>query len=398
MEETKRPISVFLLVLSGLIAVLGSLGFARFGYSMILPGMKDSLILTYAQMGLMASGNFLGYVIFAVLGGLLSAKYGPKRVIALSLTVVGVSMSLTGFVKDFPQALVLRTLTGIGSGGANVSAILLPAAWIEAKRRGLASGTIASGSGIGLIATGFIVPKMGEIYGAEGWRYSWLFLGVLVFLFACFCGLAVKNPPEKILGRSARSLAYNIIAKDDFLWKMGFVYLMFGLSYVIYITFFGAYLVKEVGLTTQSAGVLWALVGGLSIFSGPLWGYISDGIGRAYAIALVYFVQSLSFFLFCQTWMSPALYASVILFGLTAWSIPSIIAAYAADHFGPQSAFSALGFLTLFFGIGQVVGPSAAGYLADLTKTFTTAFFVSSATATFGGLLSLKMMRASSAR
>ena len=395
MEEIRRPISVFLLVLSGLVAVLGSLGFARFGYSMILPGMKDSLVLTYAQTGLMASGNFLGYVIFAVLGGLLSAKYGPRRVIVLSLALVGVTMSLTGFVEDFSQALVLRSLTGIGSGGANVSAIMLPTAWIKAKRRGLASGTIASGSGIGLIATGIVVPKMNELFGAEGWRYSWLFLGVLTFLFAFFCGLTVRNPPEKVLGESARSLAYRVVAKDTVLWKMGLIYFMFGLSYVIYITFFGAYLVKEVGLTTQSAGVLWALVGGLSIFSGPLWGYISDGIGRAYAIALVYFVQSVSFFLFCQIGMLSALYVSVVLFGLTAWSIPSIIAAYAGDHFGPQSAFSALGFLTLFFGIGQVVGPSIAGYVADLTKTFVTAFLLSSATAAFGGLLSLRVMRAS---
>ncbi len=88
-----------------------------------------------------------------------------------------------------------------------------------------------------------------------------------------------------------------------------------------------------------------------------------------------------------------SIYLSTILFGLTAWSIPSIIAAYSGDRFGPKAAFSVLGFLTLFFGVGQAIGPSTAGYLADLTQTFTSAFLLSSSTAAIGGFLSLKILR-----
>jgi MFS family permease len=87
-----------------------------------------------------------------------------------------------------------------------------------------------------------------------------------------------------------------------------------------------------------------------------------------------------------------ALYTSAILFGLTAWSTPSIVAALSADHFGPKAAFSALGFLTLIFGFGQALGPSAAGYLADLTKTFASVFLLSSSVAALGGFLSIKIL------
>ena len=65
---------------------------------------------------------------------------------------------------------------------------------------------------------------------------------------------------------------------------------MFGISYIIYVTFFGAYLINEMYLTTETTGLLWALVGGLSLFSGPLWGHISDRIGRGNTLALVYFI------------------------------------------------------------------------------------------------------------
>ncbi|MBS7651469.1 YbfB/YjiJ family MFS transporter, partial [Candidatus Bathyarchaeota archaeon] len=163
--------------------------------------------------------------------------------------------------------------------------------------------------------------------------------------------------------------------------------------YVIYITFFGAYLVKEVGLTEQYAGELWALVGLLSLFSGPLWGHISDKIGRGYTLSLIYFTQSISLLLFVQGWLEEFIVISAILFGMTAWSIPTVMAAYSGDHYGSKLAPSALGFLTLFFGAGQSIGPTIAGHIADVTGTFTSAFLLSSSVAAIGGIMSLLAMR-----
>lgn len=382
----------YIIILSGLVAVLGSLGFARFGYSMILPGMKDGLSLTYTQMGFLESGNFSGYMVFAIIGSILASGYGPRIVVTSSLGLVGSSMLLTSFSESFHQALILRSLTGIGSGGANVPAMMLPAAWFSAKKRGLAAGIIASGSGLGLIFTGFLVPKLDTIFGAEGWRYSWLILGAATLIFALFCGAVIRNSPNYPSAKHNKVIEWRVIY-NPLIWKVGLIYFMFGLSYIIYVTFFGAYLVNEVHLSPQKAGSLWALLGGLSVASGPLWGHISDRVGRGYSLATIYFIQTISFLLFSHGMMLKSIYLSTILFGLTAWSIPSIIAAYSGDRFGPKAAFSVLGFLTLFFGVGQAIGPSTAGYLADLTQTFTSAFLLSSSTAAIGGFLSLKILR-----
>ena len=388
----KKGSSFYFVVIPGLVAVLGSLGFTRFGYSMILPGMKDSLMLSYTEMGLMASGNFCAYMISAVIAGLLASRYEARVVVSVSLATVGVSMLLTGFVQTYSQALILISLAGVGSGGANVPAMMLPAVWLPAKRRGLASGLIASGSSIGLIITGFLVPRLSDIFGGEGWRYSWLILGAITLIFALFCSVAIRKSKVTSTDNHAGTLGWRVISKESLLWKIGLTYSMFGFSYIVYVTFFGSYLVKEVGLAAQSAGALWALVGVISLASGPLWGHVSDRIGRHYALTLVYFIQSLSFFLFTQRG-GETLYMSAILFGVTAWSIPSIVAAYSGDHFGPKSSFSVLGFLTLFFGIGQASGSSVAGYLADLTKTFASSFFLCSFAAIIGGFLSLRVLR-----
>jgi MFS family permease len=391
--KIKEGPCTYFVVVSGLLAVLGSLGFARFGYSMILPGMKDSLALNYTEMGVMASGNFCGYMIFAVIAGVLASRYGPRIVMSASVALVGISMLLTCFIQTYSQALVLISLAGVGCGGANVPAMMLPAVWLPSRRRGLASGIICCGSSIGLIVTGFLVPRLNEIFGGDGWRYSWLTLGVIALIFALFCAVSVRNSVAQVTsaGKNARTFVWRVVSRDSLLWKIGLIYSMFGFSYVVYVTFFGSYLIKEVGFTAESAGVLWALVGVISLVSGPLWGHVSDRIGRRYALALVYFIQSVSFFLFAQKG-TEVLYASAVLFGATAWSIPSIVAAYSGDRFGPELSFSVLGFLTLCFGIGQAFGPSAAGFVADSTRTFTFTFFLSSFMAILGGLLSLKIL------
>ncbi|MEM2107199.1 MAG: YbfB/YjiJ family MFS transporter [Candidatus Bathyarchaeia archaeon] len=387
-EETPH---VYLIIFSGYLAVLGSLGFARFGYSMILPSMKEGLGLSYTQMGLMASGNFSGYMVFAILGGLLASKYGARVVMTISLTLVGASMLLTGLAENFPQAFFLRCLAGVGSGGANISAMTLPASWVSTRRRGSASGLIASGSGVGLLGTGFIVPRLNEMFGGWGWRLSWMLLGASTLIFALICSLIMEGK-FWISSREGTS-GWREVGMDTMLWKVGLTYLMFGLSYVIYITFFSAYLVKEVGLAEQYAGELWALVGSLSLFSGPLWGHISDKIGRGYTISLIYFTQSTSLLLFAQRWSEELIIISAILFGVTAWSIPTVVAAYSGDHFGAKLAPSALGFLTLFFGVGQSIGPTVAGHIADATGSFTLTFLLSSSIAAIGGIMSLLAMR-----
>ncbi len=136
------------------------------------------------------------------------------------------------------------------------------------------------------------------------------------------------------------------------------------------------FLVKEMGMSQEWAGSLWAMVGGLSIFCGVIWGGISDRLGRGRGAALAYLVLGISYIVYALTKMKFGFYLSAVLFGLTAWSIPTIMAAAAGDFVGPRLAPAGLGFITLFFGIGQAIGPALGGYLADTTQTFTIPFLV----------------------
>jgi MFS family permease len=83
----------------------------------------------------------------------------------------------------------------------------------------------------------------------------------------------------------------------------------------------------------------------------------------------------------------PALSGVVIssaLCGLTAWSIPAIMAAVCCDIVGPRMAPAALGFVTLFFGVGQALGPSVAGLIAGGSGSFVGGLLLASAVAPLG--------------
>ena len=142
-------------------------------------------------------------------------------------------------------------------------------------------------------------------------------------------------------------------------------------------------------MTSGEAGRLWALVGGLSIFCGVIWGGLSDKLGRARGAAFAYVALALSYAIFALFHIKLGFYLSSIVFGLTAWSIPTIMAATAGDYVGPRLAPAGLGFITLFFGIGQALGPWIGGYLADATGSFTGPFLLACAVSIIGAIMSL---------
>ena len=398
----------WVIAFTGTLVLLLSHGFGRMSYSVILPPMKEGLSITYTQVGLIGSGNFFGYLFLAVIGGFLAARFGTRRVIFLSLLVMGISLFLTGLSQSFLFAFFTRLITGIGNAGSYIPMMALPAAWFVAKKRGLAIGVVTLGTGIGLSITGLVLPYFISLYGGDGWRYAWYLLGLCVFFGAFVCyfflrdtpqekGLTMYGGEEEQKGGPKITLfsAWKDVIGEKEIWKLGPVYLMYGFSYIIYLTFFIAYLTKEIGLTPKAAGLVFTVLGICSIFCGVIWGGISDRIGRRYGAMFAYLTLCVSYLIF-TFWKDPiGFYLSAVIFGLTAFSIPVIMAAAAGDAVGGRLAPAGLGFITIFFGIGQFFAPAIAGWLKDTTGSFKYAFLLSALASFIGGIGSLILKKKS---
>ncbi len=401
----------WIIISAGFLTVLGAHGFRRFAYSLVLKDMKVALNLDYFQLGLIATGNFIGYLAFATIGGALASKYGSRKVITLSVIVMGVTMILTGAANTFFEVFVLRLITGLGHGSSYLPAMALPSIWFAMKLRGRATGYVSAGIGVGFSLAGVIVPLVLTTYGADGWRYAWFYLGTALLLIGVVDLLLIRNKPEdlglKPVGYEERpnpkndpessqggsSFQWRLVYASKEIWLVGIVYFMYGFSYIIYITFFAAYLQTVFGWTIAEASSLWFMVGILSIFSGIIWGWISDVLGRKYGIALAYIVLMISYILYAMAFPPVGIYASAILFGIAAWSVPTVSVVAAADYVEPKLRSAAAGFVTLFFGIGQAFGPAAGGYAIEATKVFANAFYIAAVVSLIGGLGALLLRK-----
>ena len=401
----------WIVIFAGLLTTIAAHGFGRMSYTIILPAMKDGLQFNYTQLGLLGTGNFIGYLTMAIIGGFLAARFGTRIVITLALILMGLTMILTGLAQSFGFAFAMRLLTGLGNGASYVPAMALGSAWFATQKRGFATGIVSAGIGAGTLISGLVVPPILAEFGSNGWRFSWYILGAAVLVIACLVFIFVRSRPDekglRMVGaaepghsqaaspdvKKASAFQWTGIIKMGSVWYLGIVYFFYGLSYIIYMVFFAAYLVKEMGFSQQAAGGLWALVGGLSIFCGVIWGGISDRLGRSKGAALAYLVLGLSYIIYALIRVNFGFYLSGVMFGLTAWSIPTIMAAAAGDFVGPRLAPAGLGFITLFFGIGQALGPALGGYLADATQSFSLPFLVAGGISFIGSVLSLYLKK-----
>ena len=302
-----------------------------------------------------------------------------KGVIFLALLVVGVSMALISQAKSFACVLILYMLTGAGSGASNVPVMGLVSSWFSSRKRGRAAGFIVIGSGFAIIISGRLIPFINRRIGPEGWRISWLVLGGAVTVTALLAFLLLRDRPEEkglrpvgsdqaphVHPHDAAGVKINIYRKG-ILYYLGAIYFIFGYTYVIYATFIVTTLVKERGFSESAAGNFWAWVGFLSLFSGPVFGTLSDRFGRKTGLIVVFSLQTLSYLLVASRLPGLFLYMSIGCYGIVAWSIPSIMAAAVGDYVGARRAAAAFGLITFIFGLGV---------LAEKTGSFTGSFYM----------------------
>ena len=397
------------ILLTGILVVGGALGLARFGYGMILPSMQQGLGLTHDQTGFIASANMFGYFISALGAGLLASRFGPRVVVVIGLLWVGATMIATGLMNGVQTTALVRFLTGVGSAGANVAIMGLAAAWFAAGRRGMAMGFLVGGSGLGIAITGWMVPVVNGVYLEAGWRYNWFLLGALVIAFAVLAALVLRNTPaEKNLvpigdttgtlpagpGNEEGSPGMRDILKIKGVFFLSALYFCFGFSYIITATYLVTFLVEELGCSQELAGQIWSTAGMLGIGSGLVWGMLSDRLGRRSMLVTVFLIQAGCYLLLQAGFTEGALlWLPAILFGLTApGSIPGLAASCCGDLSDARRAPALLGFITLVFGLGQVLGPAAAGYIKEFTGSFAWAFALAASMAVSGALFSSRLV------
>ncbi len=387
---------------AGAMTVFSCLGLARFAYGMLLPLMGKSLSFRYDEMGFIGTGNFAGYLAAVALAPFCMKRWGGSRTVVAGLVLVAASMALIGSANGFQPILCLYFLTGVGSGLANVPMMVLVSHWFAREMRGKAAGLVLVGNGVAIIFAGFLIPALGGMFGSEGWRVGWRILGALSAAVAAAAWALLRDFPADMglapIGTGAAGAAPAASAADHppagrrTVVHLGILYLIFGLTYMVYGTFIVTTMVAERGMAMATAGRFWSWVGLIGTFSGPLFGALSDRIGRKGGFMAVFAVQTTCYGLAGLALGAWSVYLSIVLYGMSAWAIPTIMTAAVGDYMGTAKAATAFSIITFFFAAGQALGPSIAGLLAKSSGSFSGSYLLAAA-ATGIGILAAAALR-----
>lgn len=367
------------LVLGGVFALFIAMSIGRFAYTPILPFMQLEKGFSTVFAGTLASSNYAGYLVGALIGSFLPIQRVRTPLLRVSL-LSSIALTFGMGLVDSPSAwLLFRFLSGVMSAFVFVltSSIILDRL-ATMGRIGL-SGIMYAGVGLGIFVSGLVVQPFVTQFSSDG---AWIGLGCIALALAVYVLLVVREqqplsdtpPPQTTKKRALEAwLIWLLIA-----------YGLEGLGYIITGTFIVA--IAENSTVFQGGGTqVWALVGLAAVPSTMIWAYLGSRFGWMRSFTVLLILQAIGVLLPALSESSFSFYASAILFGATFMGVTVLVASYAREKF-PHASARILSVLTVTYALGQMMGPIIASWLADQTGSFSTALIGASIVIAIGAV------------
>ncbi|RUV99658.1 MULTISPECIES: YbfB/YjiJ family MFS transporter [unclassified Mesorhizobium] len=365
--------------LAGMTALAVAMGIGRFVYTPILPGMMEELHLTPADAGWIASANYLGYLIgaLAAAGGW---AHGRERLLMFaSLAASAVFAALMGLNETMAAFLAIRFLAGLASAFVMVFMSSIVFSHLAKAGRGDLQALHFGGVGLGIAASSALLAIL--VTAHAGWPAGWLWSGAIsavgLLLVAILAGSA--TPANGVDGPEPA------LPKDRSLTKIILAYGLFGLGYVVTATFLVAIVRQDGGGRVFEASV-WMIAGLAGFPSTWFWQKLAGRIGlyTAYAVSCLVEVVGVTASVVVKGFSGPLLAA--ILLGGTFIAITAF-GLQAARQLAPQAPRRIFAVMTAAFGLGQIIGPIAAGLLAQASGNYVLASIMAAAALLVSGVV-----------
>lgn len=347
------------LAVGGLFALAVAVGIGRFVYTPILPFMVEALGLSKGQAGWIASANYVGYLIGALAASSPRLK-GSRRVWMIgALLVCVVTTAAIGLLHDVWAFMGVRFIGGVASAFAFVYASALVVERLIKMQRGGLSAVHFGGVGIGITLSALIVT--GTVWSGGDWRDQWFGAGAAAFIAAALVFVLV---PE----HEGEAVSHEKAVFKPGLFALILAYGLFGFGYIITATFLMA-IVRDTESARQLEPVIWLVVGLTGAPSVAFWMWVGRrfGVLRTYALACLAEAVGV-----CASvlWVSPAsLVISGMLLGGTFIALTAL-GLVGARTFTTGDPRQVVGWMTAAFGFGQIIGPTFAGSLYDISGSF----------------------------
>jgi len=364
-----RDVAPTIVALAGLAALAVAIGIGRFAFTPILPMMQADAGLSIRAGAWLASANYVGYLVGAILA--IAVGIRPRTAIRGALITIGVATLGMGFLHDLGGWLVLRAVAGFASAWV----LVFGSAWCLARLatlgRPLLPSAVFAGTGSGITAAGVfcLVFMHREATSAQ----AWIGLGVLSLAATAAIWPVFSAhddaPRTRDRDRIVRGYQWNAEAR-----LLAICYGAFGFGYIIPATFLPV-LARRVVSDPAIFGWAWPVFGAaaaLSTFAAALSRRFI-GARRLWIAGHVIMAAGL---------VIPIVWAGITGIVLAALSVGgtfmvvTMVGMQEAQRVGGTEARRLMAAMTSAFAAGQIVGPLAAGYLVGPDGSFSAALLL----------------------
>lgn len=354
---------------------------------------------------------FLGFG--AVFGGRWQDRVGPRTVTVVGALIWGAGVLLAGIGTPTFGKLWLDIFYGVIGGFGNGMAYITPVAMVTKwfpDKRGLGSGLVVMGFGLGAFVYNQIVPRVASFKGAAGAAAVFLkakdaaikagttfnpanyalsteqihavmmvfiISGIAFMLVGGLCAFVMRNPP---LGYTVGGVVATTGTSTGYTPKQALATPQFyGLWILLFLNVLGGVVIISNAVTIYSEltklgpAIIAPVFGLVALFNGLgrlFWGAISDRLGRTTTYTVMYAIQAITFFVMANlhdlTSVGIAFAIVLLCYGGGFGVMPSLN----ADFFGTKFLGQNYGMILTAWGVAGFVGPFIAAKIKDATGSF----------------------------
>jgi predicted MFS family arabinose efflux permease len=354
--------SVWSFAVAGLCASLVGLGLARFAYTPLIPSLIAANWFSPADVVYLGAANLAGYLAGALVARSAASHIGAVRALRGTMVLATISFFTCSVPISFVWFFAWRFLAGLAGGVIMVLAASTVLPHILPAKRGIIGGVIFAGVGLGIAASGTLVPLLLQ----QGLRESWYGLGALSGLLTLISwsswpqthGTTQPTPVSHGPGHVPRSNAVRAL-----LLEYGFN----AFALVPHMVFLVDFVARGLGQGVAAGSHYWVLYG-LGAIVGPLLtGHMADKAGFGPALKITFLLEAIVILLpALSTAPASLIVSSILIGGFTPGIVPLVLGRI--HELVPHSAESqrvTWGQATTMFALFQAAAAYGLSYLFE---------------------------------
>lgn len=381
MESSKKG-WIVVLAGTGINLALGVL----YAWSIFSKNLTDVQGWTKMEASLPYTIAILMFALMMTPAGKLQDKYGARIVASIGGALTGLGLIFASIFTDLTGLIVsfgLLAGTGIGLGYASTT----PAAmkWFAKEKKGLITGIVVSGFGL---ASVYIAPLTKYLIDSYGIFPSFRILGISFLVIAVALAQLLKSPSPDFNpngSSTSNSTSNKKLVSEDYTWKEMLrtpqfyqLWLMFACGALAGLMIIGH--LSKIATLQLGVELGFYLVALIAIFNAGgrvITGVVSDKLGRTKTMMVMFIIQGgiMTFFSQLTNFTTLAIGAAIV--GFSYGACLAVFPSAIGDYYGTKNLGLNYGILFSAWGVGGVIGPLLAGWIADSTGTYELAFKIS---------------------